>query len=62
MVKRVKTTPALRIRFHASEMGRPVCERLGFRSSNDKMVLKLERPVREEDEWENSDIEKWGLR
>lgn len=37
----VKTTPASRITLHASEMGRPIYERLGFVASSSEMILRL---------------------
>jgi len=41
MIEYVKTTPARRISLHASEVGRPIYERLGFRACDTEMVLTL---------------------
>lgn len=41
IIEYVKTTPASRISLNATEMGRPIYERLGFKDSGGNMTLTL---------------------
>jgi GNAT superfamily N-acetyltransferase len=42
MIEHVKTTPARKLVLHATEMGRPVYEKLGFVAPNTEMMLDIE--------------------